>query len=136
MVILEACALAAVAAATAGVGEPVAASLIEAEETIGAEVLKEVIKMCVESSLDEGMKGVKDYRDEESKSVIERFAGMQKALIRKTAWGAQDYFNLPKRKELVVKHKHNPKAASRTLEWMLKALDQEIEKADKVQYKH
>jgi hypothetical protein len=136
IVILEACALGAVAAATAGVGELVAASLIEAEETIGAEVLKEVIKMTVESSLDEGIKGAKDYRDDESKSVIERFAAMQKALIRKAAWGAQDRFNLQKRKEFVVKHKHNPKAASRTLEWMVKAMDHEIEHADKVQYKH
>lgn len=136
IVILEACALGAVAAATAGVGELVAAELIVAEETIGKEVLKEVIKMSVESSLDEGIKGIKDYRDEESKSVIERFADMQKALIRKTAWGAQDYFNLQKRKELVVRHKHNPKAASRTLEWMMKAMDQQIENAGKVQYKH
>jgi hypothetical protein len=92
--------------------------------------------MTVESSLDEGIKGAKDYRDDESKSVIERFAEMQKALIRKAAWGAQDRFNLQKRKEFVVKHKHNPKAASRTLEWMVKAMDHEIEHADKVQYKH
>jgi hypothetical protein len=132
--ILKICVMAALVAATDGIGELVVAGLYEESAEVGARVMTELTKSMVAHTL-EGFvdKGI-DYVKEHRLSSIEAFVHVQVNALSETADSLEDSFDLLKSKEYLAAFDKNPAKAVADLNKFRDALTAQQKVASQVQY--
>jgi hypothetical protein len=132
--ILKICAMAALAAATDGIGELVVTGLYEESAEVGARVMAELTKSMtahtLEGFVDKGLDYVKEHR----LSSIEAFVHVQVNALNETADSLEDNFDLLKSKDYLAAFDKNPAKAVADLNKFRDALTAQQKLASHTQY--